>query len=98
MDTVDVGILRAPSINFVLTGDFFLEGDAVSGENSVIFEDGRLRFNGRMYDTLRFKASAQDSSFTLRDVVIGVGFHWQRLEDQTFKGDLHFIVEDGQAS
>ena len=96
MDTVDVGILRAPSISFVLTGDFLLEGDAVSGENSVIFEDGRLRFNGRMYDTLRFKASAQDSSFTLRDVVIGVGFHWQRLEDQTFKGDLHFIVEDGQ--
>ena len=96
MDTVDVGILRAPSINFVLTGDFFLEGDVVSGENSVIFEDGRLCFNGRMYDALRFKASAQDSSFTLRDVVIGVGFHWQRLEDQTFKGDLHFIVEDGQ--
>ena len=96
MDTVDVGILRAPSINFVLTGDFLLEGDVVSGENSVIFEDGRLRFKGRMYDALRFKASAQDTSFTLRDVVIGVGFHWQRLEDQTFKGDLHFIVEDGQ--
>ena len=96
MDTVDVGILRAPSINFVLTGDFLLEGDVVSGENSVIFEDGRLRFKGRMYDALRFKASAQDTSFTLRNVVIGVGFHWQRLEDQTFKGDLHFIVEDGQ--
>jgi SpoIID/LytB domain protein len=35
-----------------------------------------------------------DSSFTLHSVTIGVNFHWQRSEDQVFKGSLKFIVED----
>ncbi|MBQ8695792.1 MAG: SpoIID/LytB domain-containing protein, partial [Bacteroidaceae bacterium] len=37
-----------------------------------------------------------DSRFMLHDVVIGVGFHWQRNEDQTFVGELLFIVEEGE--
>ncbi len=34
-------------------------------------------------------------SFTLHAVTIGVNFHWQRNEDQTFKGTLRFIVRGG---
>ncbi|OFY65017.1 MAG: amidase, partial [Bacteroidetes bacterium RBG_13_42_15] len=36
----------------------------------------------------------QDSSFTLHAVTIGVDFHWQRNEDQAFKGSLKFIIEN----
>lgn len=35
-------------------------------------------------------------TFTLREVVIGVQFHWERKEDQTFEGELRFLrCEDG---
>ena len=38
----------------------------------------------------------QTDSFTLEDVVIGVGFHWQRKERQTFLGGLKLIVDGGK--
>ncbi len=37
-----------------------------------------------------------DSTFTLHAVTIGINFHWQRTEDQIFKGDLKLIIEDGK--
>jgi stage II sporulation protein D len=36
----------------------------------------------------------KESFFTLHDVTIGVNFHWQRKENQNFKGNLRFIIED----
>ena len=34
-----------------------------------------------------------NASFSLSDVTIGVNFHWERKETQTFLGTLHFVVE-----
>ena len=39
-------------------------------------------------------AGSQDSSFTLHAVTIGVDFHWQRNEDQVFRGSLKLIIEN----
>jgi stage II sporulation protein D len=36
------------------------------------------------------------ASFTLHDVTIGVDFHWQRKEDQIFKGKLRLFTENGK--
>jgi len=36
-------------------------------------------------------APAAGGTFTLRDVTIGVQFHWERKEDQTFEGALRFL-------
>ena len=47
-----------------------------------------------MYDELLFDPTDAQSSFTLEDVTIGVNFHWERKEAQTFLGKLRFIVED----
>ena len=43
-------------------------------------------------------SSPQDSesSFSLDDVVIGINFHWERKETQTFLGTLRFVVEEGK--
>ena len=49
-----------------------------------------------LWDELYFEPMGDDCSFTLHDVTIGVSFHWRRKEDQTFKGTLKFIVENGQ--
>ncbi len=40
---------------------------------------------------LSFRA-AGGSTFTLRDVTIGIHFHWERKEDQTFEGSLRLVA------
>ena len=96
MRKIDIGILRAARIKFRFIGDYALDGKSVDGENVVCIEDGRLCFNGRCHDSLCFVPQTADGCFVLYNVIIGVGFHWQRKEDQTFKGELRFIVEDGE--
>ena len=38
--------------------------------------------------------SYREASFELNDVTIGIQFHWERKEDQTFKGSLEIRIED----
>lgn len=96
MRKIDIGILRAGSIRFELIGDFLLNGEKVPSKNDVFADDVMLCFNGGRYETLCFEPQTDDCCFVLHDVVIGVGFHWQRKESQMFKGELRFIVEDGE--
>ncbi len=42
---------------------------------------------------LTFHPQSADASFSLSDVTIGVNFHWERKETQTFLGTLRFVVE-----
>jgi SpoIID/LytB domain protein len=53
---------------------------------------GRYRFS----EPVTLKAAAPDASFTLDDVTIGIGFHWERNERQSFRGDLR-IIANGKA-
>lgn len=96
MRCVDIGILRAPRIKFDFTGGFLLDGTTVARENVISVSNGKLCYCGGLYDTLVFSPVGEASLFTLHDVVIGVNFHWQRKENQSFKGELLFILEDGE--
>ncbi|MBR5600669.1 MAG: SpoIID/LytB domain-containing protein [Bacteroidaceae bacterium] len=96
MRRIDIGILRAPEIKFDLIGDFCSDAPFVASGNVVSVVDGKLCLNGNPFDTLHFYPQSADARFLLHDVVIGVGFHWQRKEDQCFTGELLFIVEEGE--
>ena len=96
MRTIDIGILLSEQINFDFIGEYLLDGAAFSGQCSVAVDDGRILFNGALYERLQFVPSGSDSSFLLHDVVIGVNFHWQRCENQRFCGELIFILESGR--
>ena len=50
-------------------------------------------WNGNQYRELTFHPSSPDCSFSLHDVTIGVNFHWERKETQTFLGTLRLVVE-----
>ena len=39
--------------------------------------------------------SAPEASFAIEDVVIGIGFHWERKERQVFRGDLRILKREG---
>ncbi len=96
MRCVDVGILRSPRIVFELAGEFISTAGSVCRGGEVTIADGLLCYCGKRYESLGFIPQDSNSLFVLHDVVIGVGFHWQRKENQAFKGELMFIVEDGE--
>jgi SpoIID/LytB domain protein len=93
---------RQSEVTGRLDGNF--GGDAfgpVSGLFSAKAETGKIVFcddHGREIrrsPSIRLR-SRENSTFTLFNVIIGSRFHWERKENQTFQGDLVFLLrEDG---
>lgn len=98
---IHVGILlQQQKIDFSLPSGYTLNSrNMQAGDYSVEVTDGKLLFNGEAFDELAFEADdLHHNAFVLRDVIIGVQFHWERREDQHFLGSLKFIVENGGVS
>jgi stage II sporulation protein D len=82
----------------VLNGRFLLpDQTALSGEFTVRPSQGRLALCGADGQELAVGAEIHlvpegDATFTLRDVTIGIKFHWERKEDQTFEGGLRVLL------
>jgi len=88
---VAVGILAAEEICFEIISDG-------AGPQRVRWEDGRIAYNGALYDELYFDSITRSTlfaepSFVLHDVVIGIDFHWEQKRTLKFAGGLKFIVE-----
>ena len=90
---VNVGIVRASNISFTLNGEYTANDGVFSGRQTVSYADGRISWMGKEYEELLFVPQTEDCSFSLEDVVIGVNFHWERKQTQTFLGTLRFIVD-----
>ena len=96
---LSVGIYeREPQTRGVLNGRFLLpDKTALSGEFTVRPKNGSLALAGG--DGREIAAGQEirlvpdgDATFTLRDVTIGIKFHWERKEDQTFEGGLRVLA------
>ena len=94
---VNVGIMTQKSILFVLNGSYIETetGEELQGEQRAIWTNGKILFNGKLYEDLFFELTDKKScSFDLKAVTIGVDFHWQRREDQRFRGALNLAVTE----
>ena len=92
---VSVGIMFEPRIDFLFTGSYLSGGRTYSGLQRVTVNNGKIEWNGNLYDELLFEpADEVRNSFELRGVTIGINFHWERKENQSFRGSVKFIVED----
>lgn len=94
--TLEVGIMSASSITFEMISDG-------AGPQTVSFREGRIDYNGVLYDELYFDAVTRstlyaEASFILHDVTIGIDFHWQRKQKQKFAGSLKFICGEGKVT
>ena len=88
---IEVGIMAAPAITFEIISDG-------AGPQKVSYREGKIDYGGVLYDSLVFEAPTistlfAEPSFILHGVTIGVGFHWERQQEQKFAGTLKFIVE-----
>ncbi|HXL00239.1 MAG TPA: SpoIID/LytB domain-containing protein [Dysgonamonadaceae bacterium] len=98
---IQVGILLSqPKIDFSLLTPYRMKGKEIpSGEYSVTFSEGKILFEQELFDEIVFEPyQVHSDSFVLKDVIIGVNFHWERKEDQRFLGGLKFIVENNGVS
>ena len=91
---VSVGIVSASKLCFSLNAPYTVCGSQRCGKQVVELSEGRILWENALYDELLFEPTDAQSSFTLEDVTIGVNFHWERKEAQTFLGKLRFIVEN----
>ena len=79
------------------------EGKAIiseSGEISVSFNDLRIKMNVKTglpisNIVLLEPIESVTADFDIYAVVIGIQFHWERKENQRFKGKLKFIADSG---
>ncbi len=95
---IKVGICdRYPEIKGRLNGFFSPNGIKLTGKflvhpigDEAVFCDelGREIIRGK---EIRLFAE-RDATFTLNAVTIGVSFHWEQQEEQTFPGDLIFLA------
>ena len=86
-----VGIMSAREIGFEILSDG-------AGFRKAILREGKIEYDGALYDELYFEAPTLSTqfaqpSFILHGVTIGVNFHWERKEDQKFAGALKIIVD-----
>ncbi len=96
---ITVGIMSCEEIDFNLIGSFVINGknEAISGNQTVLLKNGKLDLSCSTYSTneMIFVPQDEDSAeFELKDVTIGVNFHWEQKENQKFRGKLKLIVEN----
>jgi stage II sporulation protein D len=96
---IRVGIMHEPEIIFRLNQRYLLDPNGVPFEKlqKVNCINGQIWLNGEPVDdeSLVFRpVRFRESSFELNDVTIGLNFHWERKEDQLFKGALEIIAEN----
>ncbi len=92
---VNVGVMFEPQIEFTLNTPFLFEDKEVLGEQLVSYKEEKILWNGQLYETIELEPlNEKEASFELKGVTIGINFHWERKENQIFKGSLKIIVEE----
>jgi len=97
---IKVGLLSGvQSVRFELTGQFQTEsGEIVEpGEFTATITAGGISIVGaNQFEVATLALAPVDfasAKFKVYDVIIGINFHWERKEDQTFQGGLKIIRE-----
>lgn len=97
-----VGIITTGKLRFELHGDFSV-GDnrqMMRGLYTAEIKNGTIAVKGDKFSSsdpseiVFTPADYENCAFKIKDVVIGVQFHWERKEKQSFRGTLK-IIKDG---
>ena len=93
---VRVGIMAAEEVRFVLLTPYICGQKTLSGTQTARIEGGQILCGEFRGTELHFEAISEEARFSVEDVVIGVRFHWQRLQKQTFQGALTLCLIEGK--
>ena len=93
---ISVGIVSAQELYITLNGNYSAKGENVSSEQKVTFCEGGILWNENLYKELTFVPQDNNAFFSLHNVTIGINFHWERQETQSFTGTLKLVVDEGK--
>ena len=94
---INVGIQFSKTIEISFLGDYKLKnGKVINGKWEVVIGNDKIiliNSDKTIEDSsnIIFTPVNESSHFTLHNVTIGINFHWERNEDQSFKGGLKLI-------
>ena len=92
---VSVGIMSDSTLKVELQSPYLVKGQTVEGLQTLHFQNGQIAWNNILYDELVFiPIDGDEGTFELKEVTIGVNFHWERKENQTFRGSLLLAIEN----
>ncbi len=78
-------------------GEFILPGgERMSGEFEARMDGSAVVLraqDGREMRREEISCRSTGASFVMRNMVIGIHFHWERAEDETFRGDLRLVCD-----
>lgn len=81
---ISVGIMEAKAMDVDLHGPYMLNDTEMVCDTSL-----------RVARPSMLRPLSAASTATLRGVTIGIDFHWQQQQDQTFEGELEFASAEG---
>ncbi len=91
---VSVGIVGGQRLTLHFNGPYTTGFERLEGRVEAVLDKGLIVLNGQRYAEVYLQPEGLDRSFAIEDVTIGVNFHWQRKETQTFRGHLALILQD----
>ncbi len=100
---IEVGILLKKEINFSLSGEFQLNkgSNFCSNECIVSIEQNKLLISSKgekqifENEVIFTPKNLSSDHFEIKNVVIGIDFHWEQEENQKFQGTLKLMIIDG---
>lgn len=92
---INVGIVTGKEISFTLNGKYLSqEGKVVTGQlKASATGNGEISLGTKKIESIELTPEDNNCSFTLHNVTIGISYHWERQEEQTFTGKLKLITD-----
>lgn len=92
---INVGIVTGKEISFTLNGKYLTqEGEVVTGQlKASATGNGKISLGTKKIESIELTPENYNCSFTLHNVTIGISYHWERQEEQTFTGKLKLITD-----
>lgn len=92
---INVGIVTGKEISFTLNGKYLTqEGKIITGQlKASATGNGEISLGTKKIESIELTPEDNNCSFTLHNVTIGISYHWERQEEQTFTGKLKLITD-----
>jgi SpoIID/LytB domain protein len=96
---LNVGIMKATHIEFILETGYRVGTNIIpQGTYTIELRKGKMILQGQSFLTISEEEIIllpvfRTNSFVLKEVTIGIDFHWEQKEDQRFTGGIRFLIE-----
>ncbi len=94
---VRIGITKGRKVELCLKGNYLFDTEIFTGCQEVFIEKNentyKISWNGQLFDKITFKPTDFSTClFEIKEVTIGIDFHWEQKENQIFTGELELLV------